>query len=112
MSLHLANGRLARASSRPSSSLCLQITIKGEPLPAAVRQQLIFAVHKPKGYICSSAPGHTEQARQVMALLDGWKERSWPRMAGNKGISPPRMFSVGRLDVQSTGLIFVTNDGE
>lgn len=25
---------------------------------------------------------------------------------------PPRFFTVGRLDVASSGLIFITNDGE
>jgi 16S rRNA U516 pseudouridylate synthase RsuA-like enzyme len=28
-----------------------------------------------------------------------------------QGRLPPRLFTVGRLDVASTGLIFVTNDG-
>ncbi len=38
--------------------------------------------------------------------LREWKQRQ-PR-----GTIPPRLFPVGRLDVASVGLIFVTNDGD
>lgn len=30
----------------------------------------------------------------------------------SQGSIPPRLFPVGRLDVQSIGLIFITNDGD
>ena len=38
--------------------------------------------------------------------LKTWQQRQ------PKGAIPPRLFPVGRLDVQSVGLIFVTNDGD
>ena len=38
-----------------------------------------------------------------------WTENVWRR--ANPRLPPPRLFTVGRLDVASTGLLFVTNDG-
>ncbi|KAK4435972.1 putative ribosomal large subunit pseudouridine synthase SVR1, chloroplastic [Sesamum alatum] len=36
--------------------------------------------------------------------------KSWSKR--NPGVPKPRLFTVGRLDVATTGLIIVTNDGE
>lgn len=46
---------------------------------------------------------------QVIELLQPWLEE-WGRRHP-RGTRPPRLFTVGRLDVQSVGLLFVTNDG-
>jgi hypothetical protein len=40
-----------------------------------------------------------------------WREGVWRRKHPDPRAVPPRLFTVGRLDVASTGLIFVTNDG-
>eukprot|EP00878_Enallax_costatus_P024659 GHUV01026335.1.p1 GENE.GHUV01026335.1~~GHUV01026335.1.p1 ORF type:complete len:228 (+),score=50.01 GHUV01026335.1:206-889(+) len=67
-----------------------------------------FVVNKPPGYICSNtsikAPG-----KRAVDLLQPWLD-DWQRH--HPGQLPPRLFTVGRLDVATSGLIFVTNDGD
>lgn len=41
-----------------------------------------------------------------------WVEQTWKPDHKGQNALPPRFFTVGRLDAQTTGLIFVTNDGE
>ncbi|MBI3192484.1 MAG: rRNA pseudouridine synthase, partial [Pedosphaera parvula] len=60
-----------------------------------VRRKLYVAVHKPRGYICTRSD--PEHRRTVGDLL--------PKEWGN-------LYPVGRLDFDSEGLLFVTNDGE
>ena len=55
---------------------------------------IYYKLHKPKGYICSA---NDEKGRKtIFELLP----------TGN------RLFSVGRLDYNSEGLILITNDGD
>ena len=54
-----------------------------------------IALHKPRGYICSRAAD--EDRKRIGDLLP----KEWSDL-----------FSVGRLDFQSEGLIFLTNDGD
>lgn len=54
-----------------------------------------IALHKPRGYICSRAAD--EDRQRIGDLLP----KEWSDL-----------FSVGRLDYQSEGLIFLTNDGD
>ncbi|ESN89038.1 pseudouridine synthase [Chlamydia suis] len=59
-------------------------------------KKVYFMVHKPLGYLCSSErkfPG----SKLVIDLLSH---------------CPYRLFTVGRLDKETSGLILVTNDGE
>jgi 23S rRNA pseudouridine2605 synthase len=57
--------------------------------------QAYLAVNKPRGYLCANEDA---QGRPLVADL-------LRRV-------PFRLFHVGRLDMQSSGLIFYTNDGE
>ncbi|KAJ8557533.1 hypothetical protein K7X08_003158 [Anisodus acutangulus] len=57
-------------------------------------------------YICSSGEKET---KSVMTLFDDFI-KSWDKR--HPGQPKPRLFTVGRLDVSTTGLIIVTNDGE
>src|SRR3954468_14747943 len=70
-----------------------RVTVDGRALKA--KRKLYLAVHKPKGYICSR--NDPEGRPSVNDLLP----REWDNL-----------YSVGRLDFNSEGLIFYTNDGE
>ncbi|MEJ2662301.1 MAG: S4 domain-containing protein, partial [Desulfobacteraceae bacterium] len=56
------------------------------------KQYIYIAIHKPKGYVTSCS--HTGEA-VVLDLVD----------------LPARLYPVGRLDKDSTGLLLLTNDG-
>lgn len=83
------------------------IYVDGRSLPKKLPPKLYFAVNKPKGYICSSCADGKE-GKTAISLVDEymkvWRHR-------NAGIPEPRLFTVGRLDVATTGLLLITNDG-
>ncbi|XP_031503236.1 putative ribosomal large subunit pseudouridine synthase SVR1, chloroplastic isoform X2 [Nymphaea colorata] len=82
------------------------IYVNGNRLAKKLPPKLYFAVNKPKGYICSSGE---KESKLVLSLFDEyWK--SWAKT--NPGTPKPRLFTVGRLDVATTGLLIVTNDGD
>ncbi|MFP4003124.1 MAG: pseudouridine synthase [Alphaproteobacteria bacterium] len=70
------------------------VLVDGKPLPQAESARL-WRYHKPPGLVTSH---RDEQGRRTVfdALPDGM----------------PRVISVGRLDVNSEGLLLLTNDGE
>ena len=128
------------ASSAPSSPRAVQppprarppaqVSVNGREISAAAAQRkFYFALNKPKGFVCSNKSEHEDggEGRLVVSLFDDWIARWRQRQArlarggggGDRGSGgggatavPPRLFTVGRLDVQSVGLIFVTNDGD
>ena len=57
-------------------------------------KKLYFLLNKPKGYICSNARIGTKKI-----ISDLFRD------------TPERLFTVGRLDRDTTGLLIVTNDG-
>lgn len=70
------------------------ITIDGEPLDA---QSLTLLMHKPQNVICS----HDDAGVLIYSLLpERWQRRN------------PKLSTVGRLDVDTTGAILITDDGE
>jgi 23S rRNA pseudouridine2605 synthase len=71
-----------------------RIEIDGQPLGRPARA-MHLAVHKPRGYLSSARDERGR--RSVVALVDAGGERLWP---------------AGRLDVESEGLMLLTNDGE
>ena len=70
------------------------ILLDGKPIPSAEKKRY-FMLNKPRGYVCSL---HDEKGRpSVRSLL--------PDDAG-------RLYPVGRLDLNSEGLLLMTNDGD
>ena len=58
------------------------------------KERVVYLLNKPKGYICTNSDTHDR--KKVVDLL------------------PPgqRLFTIGRLDRDTTGAILVTNDGD
>jgi 23S rRNA pseudouridine2605 synthase len=70
-----------------------RVTVDGEPLPQRERTRL-FLYHKPRGLVSTNAD--PEDRPTIFAAL--------PKHL-------PRLVSVGRLDINSEGLLLLTNDG-
>ena len=70
-----------------------KVTVDGRPV--RIRRKLWVALHKPTGCICSR---QDEQGRPTIYDL---LPREWQNL-----------YSVGRLDFNTEGLIFLTNDGQ
>ena len=70
-----------------------RILVDGKPLPAPERTRL-FLYHKPRGLVTTSAD-----------------ERGRPTIFGALPKGLPRLISVGRLDLNTEGLLLLTNDG-
>jgi 23S rRNA pseudouridine2605 synthase len=85
------NGKVARLGDRVDPAADL-ISVDEALLPIAP-DTVHYLVHKPKGVVCSAR--HQDQRPLVTELV------------------PPevRVFTVGRLDADSEGLILLTNDG-
>ncbi len=73
-----------------------QVTVDGQPVRREPRQT--YLADKPRGILCTSSD---PQGRTT--IID------WARQMG----APPRLrlYTVGRLDLHSEGLILLTNDG-
>src|SRR5512135_577129 len=70
-----------------------RIAVDGQPLPTAERTRL-FLYHKPRGLVTTHAD---PQGRPTIF-------RALPKAL-------PRLISVGRLDINTEGLLLLTNDG-
>jgi len=71
-----------------------EITINGEKLDD---EKLLILLHKPNGYICS----HNDSGKLIYSLLpQRWQNRN------------PKISAIGRLDIDTTGAILLTDDGE
>lgn len=99
------NGTVCNSPQTRVDILKDSIYVNGNRLSKKLPPKLYFALNKPKGYICSCG----EESKSVISLFDGlWK--TWNKT--NPGVPKPRLFTVGRLDVATSGLIIVTNDGD
>jgi 23S rRNA pseudouridine2605 synthase len=70
-----------------------RVTVDGKPLPRRERTRL-FLFHKPRGLVTTSADEHGR-----------------PTIFGALPKDLPRLISVGRLDMNTEGLLLLTNDG-
>jgi len=84
------NGEQASLGDR--ASLADRITVNGKRIPVK-RQKLYIAFHKPFGVIT------TTDKQSTNTVMDYIKTRS-------------RVYPIGRLDVESSGLLLLTNDGD
>ncbi len=89
----VVNGAVA-ALGQTADAAVDQISIDGKPLPATQRHIYIM-LHKPRGY--------------VTTLSDEKGRRDVSQLVSNCG---SRVYPVGRLDMDSEGLLLLTNDGE
>lgn len=71
-----------------------EIRVEGKPLPKAGRKRYVM-LHKPRGYVTTMKD--EKGRREVTELLRDIPERLYP---------------VGRLDMDSEGLLLFTNDGD
>ena len=72
-----------------------RMTIQGVPVDPPA--PLVLMLHKPAGVVCS----HREPGRSVYELLPPrWRSRI------------PALSSVGRLDLDTTGMLLITDDGD
>lgn len=70
-----------------------KISVDGVPIKKT-QEKIYYILNKPKGYTCSSKRIGTKKI-----VLDLFRD------------SPYRLFTVGRLDRDTTGLLIITNDG-
>jgi 23S rRNA pseudouridine2605 synthase len=70
------------------------IALDGEPLPAAPARRVVYALHKPAGVVSTARDTHGRPT--VVELVP----------------SPARLYPIGRLDADTTGLILLTDDGD
>lgn len=68
------------------------VCVDGKPVSKEPKR-IVIAFHKPAGVVCTSS---REEKNNIIEYIQ----------------FPQRIYPVGRLDKDSTGLIFLTNDGE
>jgi 23S rRNA pseudouridine2605 synthase len=69
------------------------VAVDGEPV-TGVSERVVYAVNKPRGVV--STASDPQRRPTIVSLVPG----------------PLRLYPVGRLDIDSSGLILLTNDGE
>lgn len=83
------NGRAAAMGEKVDGTE--KIFFDGRPVSGVKEEKIVLAMNKPAGIVCSS--------KEKDNIVDYMKY-------------PQRIYPVGRLDKDSTGLILLTNDGE
>jgi 23S rRNA pseudouridine2605 synthase len=87
------NGSLASVLGTKVDPLHDRVCVDGIRLKA--KRKLYLAVHKPRGVVCSRSDSPQRQ------IINDLLPREWKNV-----------YTVGRLDRESEGLILMTNDGE
>jgi 23S rRNA pseudouridine2605 synthase len=70
------------------------VTVDGKPIRTNDHAKLVYVLNKPKGVVSTASDTHGRET--VVSLIS----------------SSRRLYPVGRLDADTTGLILLTNDGE
>jgi 23S rRNA pseudouridine2605 synthase len=87
------NGEVVKVPQTQVDSDKDRISVNGNPIKS-VEKKVYYLLHKPTGYVCSTKG--RGQSRLVLSLFENVEER---------------LFTVGRLDKDTSGLLIVTNDG-
>ena len=87
------DGKIVRTLGEKADPDKERICFDGKPL--FFEKKVYILLNKPKGYICTSRDTHNRLI--VLDLIKGVKER---------------VFTIGRLDKDTEGLLLLTNDGE
>ena len=87
------NGEVVTELGTKVNVLTDDIRFNGERLKG--EEKVYIVMNKPKGYVTTASDPHAEKT--VMDILKG---------------CPTRVFPVGRLDKNTTGVLMFTNDGE
>jgi len=74
-----------------------RIVVDGRPVRVAAERPVHILLNKPRGVVCTSRDEPGRHRPTAVGLVGGIKQR---------------VYCVGRLDEDSTGLILLTNDGE
>ena len=91
------NGQAAENFKMPINPVADTVLLNGKPVRAAIEKPVVLMMNKPKGILTTT---DDEQGRRtVLELLP----EKYARL---------RLYPVGRLDKDSTGLLLLTNDGE
>ena len=98
------NGELVRDLGRQIDLERDTIEFRGRPLH--FESYVYFVFHKPAGYTTTASDPHAKKT--VYELLP----RTLVSRSGRPAPRRTRVFPVGRLDRDSTGLLLFTNDGE
>jgi 23S rRNA pseudouridine2605 synthase len=88
------NGQVAKLGQKADASRD-KITLDGKPV-AANTEFVYVALHKPRNVLSTVSAEPGDSRKTVRDLVD----------------LPERLYPVGRLDIDSEGLILMTNDGE
>lgn len=102
------NGEVVRDLGRQVEPGKDEIRFRCKPL--SFKTPVYFMLHKPAGYTTTVSDPHAEKTVYELLPLE-LKPQSVRRTEGVSGTTY-RVFPVGRLDRDSTGLLLFTNDGE
>src|SRR5712692_2785368 len=89
----IVDGQVVRELGTKVDSTKQRITVDGQPVRA--ERSVYWLVHKPRGYLCTNR----DPARRPLAI------DLVPQVS-------QRVYTVGRLDEDSEGLLLLTNDGD
>ncbi len=89
------NGEVVTEPGRRVNPSADDIRVRGEPLSKETERLRTILLYKPRGIICSADNSRGETVCDLM-----------------RPFVPERIVPVGRLDKESEGLLFLSNDGE
>ena len=87
------DGKVIHDLTIPIDPNTMEISYRGEVLILPEDDHIYYLLHKPLGFICSNASGK----RNVLNLVPESKRH---------------LFTCGRLDKETTGLLIITSDGD